>query len=294
METQHYQISELPQPYPFYAKAVIGSRRYQEGQELSQTSVEWHDFSFPEAAVRAYARLCQWPLRGDDLPLLFPHSFFGPLHLLMLTDPNFPMKVLGGVHMRNHLLQHRPLRLGERYSARLQFTESRRRPQGLEVDFKTEIHQKGVKHWESVTTFLFRRKFKVEDAETPRAAVLQNIVEAQDKATFPVPLFTGKQFGWITKDINPIHMSRLLAKAFGFERDLCHGMWALSRSLPLIDGVDWQKPIRNDVIFKGPLYMERDVTIKVGRKDQQVFELYSAGNERPCVLASLRNDARAL
>jgi hypothetical protein len=207
----------------------------------------------------------------------------------MLTDENFPLKVLGGVHLRNHVIQRQALFLQQRYDAALFFTDARRRPQGLEVDFKTEIRQGSMIVWESVTTFLFRRKFKVEDIENSRATLLQNLSDPWDKASFPVPMLTGKQFGWITKDINPIHMSRYLAKAFGFERDLCHGMWALSRSLPLLGGVDWQKPLRNDVSFKGPLYMERDVTLKVSRGTPGLFELYSAGNERPCVLGSLKN-----
>jgi hypothetical protein len=213
----------------------------------------------------------------------------GPLHLMMLTDSRFPLKILGAVHLRNHVIQHEPLFLQQRYDARLYFTESRRRPQGLEVDFKTEIRQDAVMKWESITTFLFRRTFKAEDAESSRAALLQNLTDPVELGSFPVPALTGKQFGWITKDINPIHMSRYLARLFGFERDICHGMWALSRSLVFLDHVDWKKPLRNDVIFKGPLFMERDITVKVSQCNPELFELYSVGNERPCVLGRLGN-----
>lgn len=289
MNAQNYRIDQLPQPLPFYVKAVLGRRQYKEGQPLPGTRIEWTNFEFPSAAVQSYARICSWPWGGQELLLLFPHSYFGPLHLKMLTDDNFPLRVLGGVHLRNHVIQRRPLLLQQRYDATLFFTESRRRPQGLEVDFKTEIRQGSALVWESITTFLFRRKFKAEDAENPRSDQLQNLQDSVPKASFPVPMLTGKQFGWITKDINPIHMSRYLAKAFGFERDLCHGMWALSRSLPLVGTVDWQKPLRNDVSFKGPLYMERDITVKVSRGTPGLFELHSAGNERPCVLGSLKN-----
>lgn len=289
MNAQSYRVDQLPLPFPFYMKAVLGRREYKEGQRLPATRIEWSNFEFSESVAASYAKICAWPWTGRELPLLFPHSYFGPLHLKMLTDENFPLRVLGGVHLRNHVIQRKPLLLRQRYNAVLFFTESRRRPQGLEVDFKTEIRQGPTLVWESITTFLFRRKFKAEDAEHSRASLLQNLSDSEDKASFPVPALTGKEFGWITKDINPIHMSRYLAKAFGFERDLCHGMWALSRSLTLVDGVDWQKPLRNDVSFKGPLYMERDITVKVSRGTPGLFELYSAGNERPCVLGSLKN-----
>lgn len=291
MEAQRYRIDHLPLPVSSYLKAVLVRRSYKEGQNLPQTQVEWPGFEFSASAVQDYARICVCPFDGKQIPLLFPHSYFGPLHLLMLTDENFPLKVLGGVHLRNHVMQREPLYLGEHYDAGLYFTEARRRPQGLEIDFKTEIKQGSTMKWESLTTFLFRRKFRAEDQESPRAMLLQNLEDPVVKASFPVPLLTGKRFGWITKDINPIHMSRYLAKLFGFERDICHGMWALSRSLAYVDGVDWQKPLRNDVSFKGPLYMERDITVKISRSAQELFELYSEGNERPCVLGRLKNVA---
>ncbi|WP_176736426.1 MaoC/PaaZ C-terminal domain-containing protein [Oligoflexus tunisiensis] len=289
MEAQHYQVDRLPLPLPFYFKAVLGRRRYHEGQTLPRTKLEWPGFRFTPSAVAAYAKICAAPFDGKQVPLLFPHSYFGPLHLQMMTDENFPLKVLGAVHLRNHVLQHAPLHLGERYDAFLRLAEERRRPQGLEIDFKTEIRQGSTLMWESLSTVLVRRKFKTEDKESPRAGLLQPLPDATEKSSFPVPMLTGKQFGWITKDINPIHMSRYLAKIFGFERDICHGMWALSRSLAFVEGVDWEKPVRNDASFKGPLYMERDITVKISRSASGLFELYSEGNERPCMLGRLQN-----
>ncbi len=289
MSAAQYQIQTLPFPYLFYLKAVTGKRSYKEGQAIPRTRITWDNFRFDKPLVESYAKLTEWTFDGRTVPLLFPHSYFGPLHLQMLTDEGFPLRVLGGIHLRNHVLQKKALLLDEEYSADLVFTAQRRRPQGLEVDFKTEILKGGEVHWESLTTFLFRRKFKSEDAESPLGTLLSNSTDLVEKANFPVPMLMGKQFGWLTKDINPIHMSRILAKIFGFERDLCHGMWALSRSLPLVGGIDWTKPVRNDVWFKGPLYMQRDVTIKVCRSHPELFELFSQGNDRPCVLAKVQN-----
>lgn len=90
------------------------------------------------------------------------------------------------------------------------------------------------------------------------------------------------------KDINPIHMSKWLAKAFGFQRDLCHGMWALAKSLNFI-AVDNTQPIRCDVAFKGPLYIENDIMVKVDANAAGRFELFSGNNDRPCIVSNIHN-----
>ncbi|MBF0443634.1 MAG: hypothetical protein HQK54_17135, partial [Oligoflexales bacterium] len=208
-----------------------------------------------------------------------------------LTDNDFPLKVLGGVHLRNHIVQHEPLFLTQKYRADLKMDVARRRPQGLEIDFRTQVKKSdsGSLVWESLTTFLFRKKFKDQDSESALSGILSNLSDGKALSSFSVPANTGKRFGMLTKDINPIHMSKMLARLFGFKRDICHGMWAVGRSLGAIQNVDYDKPVRNDVSFKGPMHMEDDITIKVSAADPFRFELYSGKNERPCVVGCNRN-----
>jgi acyl dehydratase len=312
-QAKRYTVDALPNPLPLYLKALKSRPGISDGDKLAATRIDWPGFTFDEAAVTAYADACQCPLESGQIPLFFPHSYFGPLHLLMLTDEHFPLKVIGGVHQRNHLIQHVPLIVGRRYDAAIYLTSLRRSRQGLEVDFRTEVRVGEQLHWESLTTFLFRQQCSKEDPQSSLALIVDNIVEPRLLDTFPVPANTGKRFGRITRDINPIHMSKWLAKLFGFKRDLCHGMWALGRSLPLVENeavkagqsIDYAKPVRSDVAFKGPLYIGQDVAIKMAaintatHRDQHTtsptkpiqYELYSGSNERPCVVAAIGNVA---
>ena len=61
------------------------------------------------------------------------------------------------------------------------------------------------------------------------------------------------------------------------------------RRVPLPEGVDFWEPVRCDAVFKGPLYIGRDITVKTSVKDPGHFELYSGANPRPCVVAAVRN-----
>ena len=282
-------VATKPNTLPLYLKTLKRRPGFKDGDQLPVTQINWPDFQFTEQAVRSYQTICHNTDSEGCIPLFFPHSFFGPLHLLMLTDKRFPLKLLGGVHLRNHIIQSEPLRLDQRYSAMLRLTEGRRRPQGLEVDFTTEVHLRDRTLWQSVTTFLFRCRFQQHDADSPLAATVQNIEKPEQLTSFEVPKSVGKRFGVLTRDINPIHMSSMLARLFGFDRDLCHGMWAMGRSLPYIQGVDFSQAVRSDITFKGPLYIGRDITIKTDADDSSHYELYSGSNERPCVVAMLGN-----
>jgi len=71
----------------------------------------------------------------------------------------------------------------------------RRHLQGYEVGFRPEIMQRPAKVWESISTSLFRRKFKTEDAENYRANLLQNLEDSVSKASDSFPILTGKQVG---------------------------------------------------------------------------------------------------
>lgn len=288
-EGQTYAVEELPGVLPSYLKALRSRPGFRDGDLIPATRVEWPAFRIDQESVAIYSRACRWPILGGQVPLFFPHSYFGPLHLLMLTDEHFPLRVLGALHQRNHILQHKPMFPGDLLSASLYFSAQRRRPQGLEVDLRTEIRADGELSWESVTTFLFRTRLAVADPESALAGTAPALERAEPLASFPVPRNTGRTFARITRDINPIHVSRLLARGFGFERDLAHGMWAMCRSQSLVKGLDYWQPLRSDVAFKGPLYIGRDVTFKAAGGDRSHYELYSGDNPRPCVVAKLRN-----
>lgn len=71
-------------------------------------------------------------------------------------------------------------------------------------------------------------------------------------ALWRLPADLGKQYRRVSKDPNPIHTSRLAAKAFGFPRPIIHGMWTHAKALAALEGrlpesysthVDFLKPI---------------------------------------------------
>ena len=193
-----------------------------------------------------YRELCAVPPSTDPsfVPLLYPHAFLVPLHLALMTHEAFPLSVLGSVHLRNHVVQHAPLRADEAFDVALVLGGGRRRPQGLEFDLSTSITVRGAIVWTSVSTFLVRQSAPSDESalepESELASAATNLPAGAGRCVghFDVPAGAGKEYGWLTADLNPIHTSCVAAKLFGFERDLAHGMWGLGRALGVLRDVD--------------------------------------------------------
>jgi len=294
--SRHIKVptTRLPSVLPTYLRIILGSKKgVDSASQLPNITTSWHDACFDRQHIEKFREVCVLPVPEDDMeiPMLYPHAFLGPLHLKLMTHDAFPLPILGSVHLRNHITQHFPLRADKPFDVQLVLKGGRRRPQGWEIDLSTLIRVDGKCAWESLTTILVRVRTKESsevDAESPLAKAVGRIVGAAQRAgSFPIPSHVGRSYGWLTKDLNPIHTSPLAAKLFGFERDLAHGMWGVARALPLLShGIDMNTPVRLDCAFKGPMYMGSGVSVV---RSGSAFEMYSGDNPKPSVIGRITN-----
>jgi acyl dehydratase len=118
----------------------------------------------------------------------------------------------------------------------------------------------GTVVWSSCSTYLKRGKPGSE------ATVGEDIHPADEldvaglplTATWRVPADIGRRYGAVSGDRNPIHLSALTARAFGFPRAIAHGMWTKARALAALEG---RLPAAGtvDVAFKTPLLLPSTV-----------------------------------
>ncbi len=64
--------------------------------------------------------------------------------------------------------------------------------------------------------------------------------------------------------MNPIHLSGLSAKAFGFKRAIAHGMWVKARVLGALSG-RLPDELSIGVAFRKPLFLPSTVTLSTGQ-----------------------------
>nr|WP_255479663.1 MaoC/PaaZ C-terminal domain-containing protein [Quadrisphaera sp. RL12-1S] len=54
-------------------------------------------------------------------------------------------------------------------------------------------------------------------------------------ARWRVPADAGRRYAAVSGDVNPIHLSALAARAFGFRGAIAHGLWTLARAVGQVE-----------------------------------------------------------
>ena len=104
--------------------------------------------------VNAYSAVCGCPGK-DTVPITYPHVLAFGLRLKMLTDPAFPVPVIGMVHVENSITQHRPIAIGETVEVLASIGPGKPHPKGTVFESVTTVRSGGTVVWESVSTRSF-------------------------------------------------------------------------------------------------------------------------------------------
>ncbi|HOH28409.1 MAG TPA: MaoC/PaaZ C-terminal domain-containing protein [Candidatus Hydrogenedentes bacterium] len=265
-----------------------GRTKYAGIEKLPRTEAFWNGARETPEKIQSYREACGF---GNDgkLPILYPHVFTSAMHIHALATKSFPLSALGAVHSRNHILQRRPISETEPVDLKCSFGEARVLKAGLEVDVVTRVLAAGECVWESISSYLFRGKHYGETGEPHPSGIFEELGKPTIEAQWHVPPDMGRRYARITGDYNPIHISRILAKAFGFKRDIIHGMWSLAKCLAHLQDLNYEQGLRLDVAFKGPVFMDSDSFMK-GHEiaGGYRFDLYCGKNPRPSIVAAIR------
>ncbi|HMD10805.1 MAG TPA: MaoC/PaaZ C-terminal domain-containing protein, partial [Marmoricola sp.] len=70
----------------------------------------------------------------------------------------------------------------------------------------------------------------------------------------------GRRYAAVSGDHNPIHLYRLTAKAFGFPRQIAHGMWTKARCVAALDN-RLPDAVTVRVEFKKPVFLPGTVAL---------------------------------
>jgi hypothetical protein len=212
------------------------------------------------ANLAAYRTVCGFA-EGDFLPITYPHVLAAALHIRLMTGRQFPLPMLGLVHLRNKITQTRGLRVDETFNVRVHTGAARQTLKGLEFDFFTRYSDAGGKEvWTGETTILYRNvPAGSGGGKKPPPAPDSRIAEYVE---LNAPADIGRRYGRIAGDLNPIHLYALTAKLFGFPRAIAHGMWSLARCASTIETRLPQTPRELTVQFKQPLFLPSRGTVR--------------------------------
>ncbi|WP_460756761.1 MaoC/PaaZ C-terminal domain-containing protein [Myceligenerans cantabricum] len=230
-------LRDVPALGGLYARGAAGSATKRPGRDVVLPRVVYRaagvDSAAAAADLAAYQAVVGEPA-SDVLPAGFLHVLAFPMATAVMVRKDFPLGLLGMVHLRNFVRVLRPVRLGDRLELRAWAENARAHRRGVQVDMVAEVLADGEAAYRAVSTYL-AKGFTVPGDVAARGAG-----DHGDRAAWAPPLPTarwrlgkeiGPGYGAVSGDRNPIHLSALGAKAFGFPRAIAHGMYTAARAL---------------------------------------------------------------
>ena len=249
-------LESAPNMAQLFAKAALTSRG--RGGNLPDTHLARTGVTVDPGELAAYARVCRFDL-GNTLPITFPHVLAFPLQLVLMSDRTFPLPLPGFVHVRNTIEQFRPVGVDEPLDLEVWAERFATHRAGATVDLRASVSSGGEEVWRERSTYLSRGATSPEGAPASDTDVSFTDLE-RPAATWRVPDDAGRRYAKVSGDVNPIHLSGLTAKAFGFKRAIAHGMWVKARALAALSG-RLPDAVTADVAFKKPLFLPSTVTL---------------------------------
>lgn len=245
------------------ARAAVGALPFiPRGDSLPDRTLTVSDLTIDRANVADYAAVTGLRF-GDTLPLTYPFALTFPTVMALITGFDFPFAAMGSVHVENHITQHRPIKVTDVVSVKTHAENLREHRRGLLVDVLTDVSVGNDVAWQQVTTFLHQQRTSLSDEPKP---------PPQKQAKLPPPqsilrITPGqiRRYAAVGGDRNPIHISSVGAKLFGFPAPIAHGMFSAAAVLANIEG---QLPdaVRYSVKFGKPVILPANVGLYVDRE----------------------------
>ncbi len=277
-------IEQLPSPPKLYARALSGifkswphAQRKTAPLALPALRLVRPAVLLEAAALERYARVCGF-IPEHGVPLLFPHLLAFPLHLLLLTDAAFPWPALGIVHLANNVRLSQPLARGDVLRVEAEFGAQLRHDKGQAFVVHARAYRRGEAVWDSDSVYLKRGATAHGERLSP-LDIARNTLERASRWQLPAQL--GRDYAHASGDYNPIHLTALSAKAFGFPRAIAHGMWTIARAAAALQPRQPLAAATLSAEFKLPIFLPGEASLWTAAPSATARELEvrdAAGN----------------
>ncbi len=289
-----YRFKRLPSSFWYYPRAVFGRRAalVPDGKKVPRLEGSVEAVHARASHLARYRRVCGF---ADDacLPVTYPHVLAMPLHVALLTHPRFEVRLMGLIHVANEIHQMRPMPANVKFRLRTWIEGHREADRGHEFELFTAAEDGQGPVWQEKSTLLARRASSGKQAARSARQTLRYEKPVESAMTagidVPVPRAIGRRYGWLSGDLNPIHLGDRGARLFGFDRAVAHGMWTMARTLAALGAESTAPPMRVHVEFKFPLFMPCVAHLEHWPRDaRRVFVLKDKESERPHLAGSTR------
>lgn len=263
----------------FYRAVRTGSKRPGPLKALPEVKLVMPRVVLDGAHVAKYATVCGFKA-SDGVPLIYPQMLTFPLVTHYISSPDCPWPAMGTVHLANAITQHRRLHAGDAVRVELQTGGLFVHEKGQVFDLHLSILRGDELVW-SATQTLLRVGVKPASGE-PYLSQIELNRPLSRQAEFFAASDLGRRYGAVSGDRNPIHLSALSAKLFGFKRAIAHGMWTSARAAACLMPEQPLERASLQVEFKTPLFLPSKATLWSTRAAHgALFEVRDGKGQKP-------------
>jgi acyl dehydratase len=272
MTTDWHPLNHEPSLPGLYVQAA--TRRKITGTTLPDTGLRcWVDVDPKRLA--AYREVCGFADNGL-LPPTYPHILAFALQMQLLTAKDFPFPLLGLIHLSNCIRVFRPMGGVNRARISVHVQNLQPHAKGATFDLVTMLDDQLGPLWEAESRMLCRGvKLEGEPVEEVLASSMSLIEVTRWKA----PADMGRRYAKVSGDYNPIHLSAVSAKLFGFPTAIAHGLWNKARTLAALSDHLPTANVEIAVQFRKPVRLPGEVTLLASAAGSSGdFQLVGAGD----------------
>jgi hypothetical protein len=249
---------DLPAPPALpglYLRAAL--RRAVTGRTLPNQGLRCQIEVKPEHLAR-YRQICGF--RDDGrLPATYPHILAFALQLKLLTGQDFPFPLLGLVHLENRIRVIRPLRGLGPFVVSVEVNNLAAHEKGAVFSLITRLQDPLGPLWEGDSRILCR-DLRLEGPVIERSE--EAALQLFEVASWQAPANIGRAYARVAGDYNPIHLSAVSARLFGFPRAIAHGLWNKARSLAALSQHLPAAGYAMDVRFQKPVLLPATLRLR--------------------------------
>jgi hypothetical protein len=261
-------LGEMPSLSKLYVNAAAQAARRRllgthGGSTLPDTGHEVRGVRADVGNLTAYQHLIGLSAR-DTLPAGYLHALAFPLAMSVMNRDDFPLPLLGMVHLSNYVEQRAPVVFTDLLDIEARVENLRGHRAGTQLDVIAEIRGAGKPdiRWTGRSTYLAKGVFLPGiDVPSPHNG-RPDFIPPDPTAVWHLGVDTGRAYAAVSGDFNPIHLSVLSAKALGMRRSIAHGMYLASRALADVG------PMKGEtfgwaVTFDAPVFLPGRVALEI-------------------------------
>jgi len=283
-----FMVNQRPSAFlNLYRGFRFGKYKFKIGATLPMAGVKWSDVNLNGKYMDCFSNICGLE-RKPYLSMLYPFTLIYPLKLWLISQREVHVPMFKMLTTRSETIMYRKIFVDERLNIITDLVGQQFTSKGMEFYIQSRLMVSTETVWENRSTLYVPGKHKKKNIIDTQIR-FNKIPDAEEISTWYLDEKDRFLFSRVIGDSNGIHYSPKYAKMLGFERDFAQPIRIASKCLEFFCDYSDGLPVTVvDLMFKGPVYYEKQLTLKGATiADDKRFDLYCEGNNRPCISGKL-------